>query len=351
MSIHSVRRFPLIALFLFAAIAFCLPYQASAQTEIDTVTSLPGIEIETSVDKAEIYIGDLIKYTVTIKYDSTYELVPPPLGANLGAFDVKDYESDKESRLEDGRKQSENIFVLSTFTTGDYIIPPVPILFTLPDGARKALLSEAVPIKVLSLLTNVGDSVDVRPLKEPYQFARDYTLYYIWGGIVAFVLILAALFIWWRIRKRRMVGEPIDLRPPWEIAFEQLALLQQKKLPDEERYKEYYIELTEILRTYLGRMYNVNVLDMTTYEFETAFADISLPNGQYERTISFFKSADLIKFAKQTPESSAPGTDLELVHECIDKVRADFQHQEEIQKADRQLVKTTTESDSEASDV
>ena len=52
------------------------------------------IEIKTSVDLAEAYIGDLITYTMTITYDSTIELVPPPLGANLGAFDVKDYQAD-----------------------------------------------------------------------------------------------------------------------------------------------------------------------------------------------------------------------------------------------------------------
>ena len=78
----------------------------SAQLEGDTVLSIPGIEMETSIDKGEAYIGDLVTYEVKIIYDSTYELIPPPLGANLGAFDVKDYNPDIESRLDDGRIQS-----------------------------------------------------------------------------------------------------------------------------------------------------------------------------------------------------------------------------------------------------
>ena len=49
----------------------CLAGAVAAQEEVDTVGSLPGIEVETSVDKAEIYIGDLITYTVAITYDST----------------------------------------------------------------------------------------------------------------------------------------------------------------------------------------------------------------------------------------------------------------------------------------
>ncbi|NOY89163.1 MAG: hypothetical protein GXO93_07220, partial [FCB group bacterium] len=44
---------------------------AKAKNTVDTVSSLKGIEIKTSVDKAEIYIGDLINYKITITYDST----------------------------------------------------------------------------------------------------------------------------------------------------------------------------------------------------------------------------------------------------------------------------------------
>src|SRR5512138_714655 len=96
---------------------------ARAQSPADTVQAIPGMEIKTSVDKAEVYIGDLITYKVTITHDSSITLVPPPLGANLGAFDVKDYQADIETKLDGGRVQNQTTFVLSTFTTGDYIIP------------------------------------------------------------------------------------------------------------------------------------------------------------------------------------------------------------------------------------
>ncbi|HWR81907.1 MAG TPA: hypothetical protein VN285_01245, partial [Candidatus Deferrimicrobium sp.] len=150
-----------------------------AQQEADTVASLAGIEIQTSVDRAEIYVGDLITYELTILHDPSIELVPPPLGANLGAFDVKDYESDVRSKAPDGRTMNVSKFILSTFTTGAYVIPPLPVLFVLPDSSRKVVLSEAVPITVKSLLAEGADSADVRPLKAPYEFKRDLTPYYL----------------------------------------------------------------------------------------------------------------------------------------------------------------------------
>jgi hypothetical protein len=311
-------------LVLLAALPACLWTPLLAQEKADTVSSLPGIEVETSVDKAEAYIGDLITYTLIIKHDSTYHLVPPPLGANLGAFDVKDYQPDVASKLDGGRIQSKTTFVLCTFTTGDYTIPPLPVVFTLPDGSRKVLLAEPVPIRILSVLGDtLADTLEIRGLKSQYAFPRDYTLYYVIGGSLAALLVLAAgIWIW--LRRRRMAGEPVDLRPPWEKAFEKLAYLKQANLVAEQRHKEYYLELTEIARTYLGQMYKCDVLEMTTEQFLETFAEVELPTGLYDQLAEYFKHADLAKFARYVPATERCDADFDFTHRMIESVRANL---------------------------
>ncbi|MCM2271391.1 MAG: BatD family protein [candidate division Zixibacteria bacterium] len=294
---------------------------AFAKSEPDTVSSLPGIKITTSVDKAEVYIGDLITYEVAIIHDSTITLVPPPLGANLGAFDVKDYDPDKEAKLDGGRIQSTTTFVLSTFTTGDYVIPPVPIVFQMPDKSAKVMLAEAVPIKVRSLLENAGDSADIRPAKDPYEFKRNYIPYLIAGGVL--LLLLAGSLIWLRLRKKAAFEEQMDRRPPWEIAYEKLALLQTSPLLIDGRYKEFYIELTEIVRGFLGRVYRVNVLDMTTEEFLSQYREMTLPDGLFTQTSELLKHADLVKFAKYVPERERADGDFEASHMIVNLVRTE----------------------------
>lgn len=311
-------------LIIYIAVITGLALPASAQTSADTVASLPGIEIETSVDRAEIYIGDLINYKVSIKYDSTYELIPPPLGSNLGAFDVKDYQSDVLTRLPDGRFQSDNNFVLSTFTTGDYVIPPIPVIFNLPDGSRKALLSDVVPIKVLSMLGNAEDSTDIKPLKAQHEFERDMLPYYLYGGGLLLLVIIIALLLWMKFKKKREEQEPLDLRPAWEVAFEKLAFLKQRNLPQEGRFKEYYTELTDILRTYVERMHRVNALDMTTEEFLAAFGGLDLPPELLDITRELLTHADLVKFAKLMPAEERAESDFDDTHGVIEGIRADF---------------------------
>ena len=302
-----------------------------AETVPDTVNAVPGIVVETSVDMAEIFIGDLITYRLSITHDSTYQLEPPPLGANLGAFVVKDYQPDITSVLPDGRIRNETIFKLTTFTTGDYRIPPVPILFTLPDSSRKVVLSESVPIKVKSMLAGAGDSLDIRPLKAQYEFMRDRNPYYFWGGLGALLLVI--VIVWWIIRRRRSEVEMVDLRPPWEIAFEKLAMLKQRHLVDGDSCKQYYVELTEIAREYIGRIYDTDVLEMTTGEFMDSFQDAAMPDDLFESTESFLKHADLIKFAKFSADRTRMESDFEFVYQMTGSLREDYERGQQVEQS------------------
>jgi hypothetical protein len=310
-------------LFHITLVALCCAMTAYADDVVtpDTVTSAPGITIETSVDRAEIYIGDLINYRLSIIYDSGLILTPPPVGANLGAFDVKDYKVDDEVRLEDGRVKLESRFRLTTFTTGDYVIPPIPVEFMLPDSTRKILISEPVPIKVRSLLADAADTADIRDIKGPFDFKAGLSLwYYLIGGAV--LLGLVGFYIWWRIRRKRSgPSEPIDTRDPWEIAFEDLAVLKEKHYPASGEFKQFYVELSEIIRAYLQRIYEIPVLDMTTCEFLSAIIEKDFSEELYNRLKGFLEFSDLVKFAKLIPEPDKVESDYEEAVDLVEHVR------------------------------
>lgn len=287
---------------------------------MDTVKSAPGITIETEIDKAEIYIGDLINYRLTVIHDSDITLIPPPIGANLGAFDVKDYQADDETTLKDGRKKIESRFLLTTFTTGDYLIPPIPIEYITPDSTRKVLISEPIAIRVSSLLAEDSDTLDIRDIKGPFNFKTAKTwLYFLIGGIILAAAIALYLIRYFR-RKRAAVGEPVDTRKPWEIAFEDLAVLKEKEYPGTGEFKLYYVELTEIVRAFLGRIYSIPMLDMTTYEVCVAFRSLEIDEQLFERIKSFLMHADLVKFAKWVPEVSRMNEDFDEAHSIVEQL-------------------------------
>lgn len=293
----------------------------SQEDSRDTVTSAVGIAVETSVNLSEIYIGDLITYRLIITHDSDIVLTPPPIGANLGGFDVKDYESDDISRLDNGRVQNENSFVLTTFTTGDYIIPPIPIEFMRPDSTVKYLISEPIAIKVKSLIAEGADTADIREVKAPFTFKSGWPWWYyvIIGGLI--VIIFGTLLYMRFFREKKEEEEFIDLRDPWEIAFEKLAQLKEKKLPSEGLLKTYYVELTEIVRDFMGRVYKRQVLDMTTTEFLELFENEDIDPDIYKIVTGFLHHADLVKFAKLIPTDERIETDFETANNIVEKVR------------------------------
>ncbi len=302
---------------------------ASAQNPEDTVSSLPGVEITTSVDMAEMYVGDLVTYSITITRDPAIIMTPPPLGANLGAFDVKDYDSDVETKLDDGRLQTKSTFKLSTFTTGDYTIPPIPVAFMLPDSTRKVMLSESVPITVLSLLEQGGADLKLRPMKPPFAFKRSFYQTYRWYLLAAGILLIAGLILLWIRRRGADEEDVVDTRAPWEIAFEKLAVLREAGYLQNEQHKAYYFELTEVAREYLGRMYEVDSLEMTTEEFAETFAEINLPDGSHDNVLAFLRHADLVKFARMIPQQNRSEDDFLFVHATVDSVRADVEQRRE----------------------
>ncbi len=287
---------------------------------IDTVKSAPGITIETEIDRAEIFIGDLINYRLTVFFDSSIILTPPPIGANLGSFDVKDYQADEETDLDDGRKKIESRFLLTTFTTGDYIIPPIPIEYMMPDSTKNILISEPIAIRVSSLLAEDSDTLDIRDLKPPFDFkASRAWMYYLIGGILLIGAIVYYL-IWRHRRKKQLESEWVDPRRPWEIAFEELAVLKEKNYPADNQFKLYYIELSEIVRAFLGRIHKIPVLDMTTDEFCTILTELEVTEDLYKWIQAFLGYADLVKFAKLIPEIEKTESDFTESHQLVEHI-------------------------------
>ena len=78
------------------------------------------------------------------------------------------------------------------------------------------------------------------------------------------------------------------------------------------------------MRAYLGRMYQVDVLEMTTEELLQNFREIALPGTVYASCGEFFPHADLVKFAKYVPARERAQQDLNSAHDMVEQVRADF---------------------------
>ena len=118
-----------------------------------------------------------------------------------------------------------------------------------------------------------------------------------WVGLVVLVVlvILAGLIGLARYVARRVKEHRMS---PIERAWVELDRLLKKGLPGRGRYKDFYVELTMVVRRYVQRKYGIRAPHLTTEEF---FAELAKSNNQtIEQSNSlrrFLESADLVKFA------------------------------------------------------
>ncbi len=118
------------------------------------------------------------------------------------------------------------------------------------------------------------------------------------AGVVALVRLVAR-----KVKEHRM--------SPIERAWAELDRLVKKGLPGRGRYKDFYVELTMVVRRYIQRKYGVKAPNLTTEEFLRDARVAELSKGRMETLRGFLESADLVKFAgvQATPEMADDATD------------------------------------------
>jgi hypothetical protein len=262
------------------------------------------ISVESHVDRATITIGDRIIYTLMVTTDPEVKLKPLALGSNLGAFEVKDYKIYDPQKTKDGRIINKSEYIITTFTTGEYVIPPIAIDYTDAQGERKEIKSEPLFILVKSVGASESDQEDIRGLKPPIDIRGGYWAYLLVLPILA--VLAAGVFLYYRHKSKGLTLSeiPEEMRKPaWEVALFELDSLRDSDLLKKRQIKRYFTILSDIVRKYLERRYGISALDRTTEEIRGEMRKLKSRQETAELTFSLLLFSDLVKFAKYIPST------------------------------------------------
>lgn len=255
--------------------------------------------VKAQLDTTNIRIGEQILYQISVQ--ETQNVIIPKL-ENLKGLEVV-----SEQKLDTLKNQLIKKYVLTGFDSGAYYIPQQQVFIR-----GKLHLTDSL---LVSVATVAVDTVKQKafPIKniqnEPYQF--DDVKPYLWMIILG--LVLLGLLLYFIFRKKKEVIEKVivPLLAPYEDAIQKLHLLDEKLLWQNNKTKQYYSELTEIVRTYIERELKVPALESTTDELVETLKDfndsdaIVTTNDIIKLLKSLLQEADLVKFAKSTPLSEA----------------------------------------------
>lgn len=257
--------------------------------------------VKAEVDKAFITIGERVEYRVTITHDPSVEIlsqiVPPP----STAFEVKeahDFSEPQGRQLVEGRR-----FVLTAYELGEFILDPVSLRYRTPQGKEEVAETNRLYLTVRSIDPSGRPKTDIRGAKGVLELPRR------WRWLVTTVLLLTAvlggLLFWRRWKRRSQVGE--GMKEP-ALSPEDEALLRLNRLFDSDlirrgKMKEYFLELSEILKHYFERRFEIQAAESTTSEILRDLREKEVPEGLRDKIQRVLEVADLVKFAKWRPAS------------------------------------------------
>ena len=156
-----------------------------------------------------------------------------------------------------------------------------------------------------------------------------------WGTLLFFlflaVLLLVAVYFLYRIfrkwRERRKANRKeavAPARPFDEIALEALMKIDPSEYFEKRKIKEFYFEITDIVRQFLGSNYHIDTLDKTSLEITEELERVERDFNKVKNLDRYFSDCDLVKFAKLRPglaEMKQKMADSEnIIKECWKKV-------------------------------
>jgi hypothetical protein len=315
-----MRRSLSIYIILLIFIGFCAAQE-----------NRPLIEVKSIVDTSHITIGDRITYTLSIDHVDTMRVEKPGEGVHLGQFEIKDYKIYDPVRQE-GRILEKFEYVISVFDTGTFVIPPFPVAYFPNDslGDYKLIEASAITIYVESVIQD--EERQLRDIKPPIDIPYDYFL--LLSVISSIILIGALVYLGYRLYLKRketgyFIKTPEPQRPAHEVALESLEELLKKDLLSDGLIKEFYSDISEIIRRYIEGRYFIPALEETSREILIELNGQDISEEMLLKAKESLELSDLVKFAKYKPSDEENQNVVSWTKEFVEGTMVVFTVEEE----------------------
>lgn len=297
-----------------AALALCIALTAPARLEAKETA--PRIAV--SIDRRDITVGDRIRVTIAVSAGPRDQVRFPALADNiLGVFEIK-ARGTAVKRGWFGRVGYVGWYDMTSYRTGKQTIQALNIAYRIPGAAEwRSVSTKPIEIQVRSVLPAGTAPLDIRDIKAPLGFFEiNWPL--LGGGILA-VIALTGIGTYLRWRARRV---PVKL--PHETALEELEAIRAF-LAQNGEIKEFFVRISDCIRSYIERAFSVKAPEMTTEEFLNSVKVSSrLTIEQKDLLKDFLHACDLVKFAKYSPTAPEIDRVFAAARTFVDETRTDI---------------------------
>lgn len=255
-----------------------------------------GVGLVVEAEPEVVDVGRDVEVTVRATAPAGRKVLLPDLRDRFGGFRVAEDFAEEPQVDAEGRTTLVTRWRLVPEPLATrYRLAPFVVTVTSPEGqAERTFYTRAVVFAPPPPCAAVAGAMEIHPTRDfP---ALSWRLVGLGAAALAGLAALGAL-VFLVVRRVRLMVK-IHRMSPIERALYELDVLLKKGLPGRGLYKDFYVELTMVVRRYIERRHDVRAPNLTTEEFlRAAQANAAFSPEAIAVLKTFLESADMVKFA------------------------------------------------------
>lgn len=268
------------------------------------LTTILALVVSAAIDSTTLFIGDQTDLHLRATCEVGEQVQMPVLTEQLvNGIEIVDRTIVDTTTLQDGRVQYNQYLTLTSFQDSLFYIEPLAFM-----SGDDTVWSESLMLNVVQPFEMDSTDMAITDIKDIYK-APIW-----WWGILRWVLLALAIvgigvggyYLITYLRNRYGNAPTTDvptepLRPAEEVALEKLDAIREQKIWQNGQVKEYHTQLTDVVREYIARRFEVSSTEQTSDETLRAMRGLlSEKKELYDDLRKMLTLADLVKFAKWT---------------------------------------------------
>ena len=268
------------------------------------LTMIMALVVSAAIDSTTLFIGDQTDLHLRATCEVGEQVQMPLLNDNLiPGIEIVGRTIIDTTQLKDGRVQYDQYMTLTSFEDSLFYIAPLPFV-----SSGDTVWSESLMLNVVQPFEMDSTDMAITDIKGIYR-APIW-----WWGILRWVLLALAIagvgvggyylitYLQSRMGKHEEDTLPAEpLRPAEEVALEKLDTIREQKIWQTGQVKEYHTQLTDVVREYIARRFEVSSTEQTSDETLRAMRPLLNDKKElFEQLRKMLTLADLVKFAKWT---------------------------------------------------
>lgn len=288
-------------------------------TIVPLAAGAQNASVKARIDATKITVGDQVKLFIEATHNTKQSrlqwAVIPDTFNSLEIVEKGKIDTTQQGDIATYKQR----LLVTGFDSGSFKIPAFTFSVIPNAGTPYTLATDSFQLLVQTVAVDT-----TKPYKGIKEIMTVKTTWrdYIWLIIgVAILLIFAAVVVNY-FRKNKKTAIPAarpkgPVETTQEKALRLLNELEQQQLWQAGRIKEYYIQLTEILRDYIEERFHTPAMELTTDELLQKIKMHPELRMYYDQLANILYTADLAKFAKAQPLPHEHTSTMELAKQLI----------------------------------